>query len=226
MPPSTCWSRSGWPPSRSEEVEAGHYVYHLEPDWPAIRARLAEAAAQADRETADWLQRGADVYRRDASARRRRGVRTIPGRGIMEKFVIQGGIPLNGTVVPSGNKNAALPILAATLLTDQPVTLHNLPNIGDVQTMLTLLEDLGASGPAPQQALGDDPRRRAVLHLPRSRAVQPDPGLADPDGADAGPRRADHADPARRRPDRPAADRHPPAGPGGAGRQGQTQRPL
>lgn len=63
----------------------------------------------------------------------------------MEKFVINGGTPLSGTVIPSGNKNAALPILAGTLLTDQPVTLHNLPHIGDVQTMLTLLEDLGAT---------------------------------------------------------------------------------
>jgi UDP-N-acetylglucosamine 1-carboxyvinyltransferase len=62
----------------------------------------------------------------------------------MEKFVISGGIPVHGTVVPSGNKNAALPILAASLLTDKPVTLHNLPNIGDVQTMLILLEKLGA----------------------------------------------------------------------------------
>jgi UDP-N-acetylglucosamine 1-carboxyvinyltransferase len=62
----------------------------------------------------------------------------------MERFVIEGGVPLTGTVVASGNKNAALPIVAATLLTDQPVTLRNLPNIGDVQTMLTLLEDLGA----------------------------------------------------------------------------------
>jgi UDP-N-acetylglucosamine 1-carboxyvinyltransferase len=62
----------------------------------------------------------------------------------VEKFVIQGGVPLSGTVIPSGNKNAALPILAATLLTDEPLTLHNLPNIGDVQTMIDLLEDLGA----------------------------------------------------------------------------------
>jgi UDP-N-acetylglucosamine 1-carboxyvinyltransferase len=62
----------------------------------------------------------------------------------MKRFVIQGGVPLSGTVVPSGNKNAALPILAATLLTDKPVTLRNLPNIGDVQTMISLLEDLGA----------------------------------------------------------------------------------
>ncbi len=63
----------------------------------------------------------------------------------MERFVIEGGIPLGGEVIPSGNKNAALPILAATLLTDKPVTIHNLPNIGDVQTMLTLLEDIGAT---------------------------------------------------------------------------------
>ncbi len=63
----------------------------------------------------------------------------------MERLVIDGGVPLRGTIVPSGNKNAALPILAATLLTDEPVTLHNLPNIGDVRTMITLLEDLGAT---------------------------------------------------------------------------------
>ena len=62
----------------------------------------------------------------------------------MDKFVIEGSRPLVGTVTPSGNKNAALPILAATLLTDKPVTLHNLPNIGDVQTLITLIEDLGA----------------------------------------------------------------------------------
>jgi len=61
----------------------------------------------------------------------------------VERFVIEGGIPLRGTVIPSGNKNAALPMLAATLLTDQPVTLHNLPDIGDVQIMLELLEELG-----------------------------------------------------------------------------------
>jgi UDP-N-acetylglucosamine 1-carboxyvinyltransferase len=63
----------------------------------------------------------------------------------VERFIIEGGIPLNGTVTPSGNKNAALPIVAASLLTDRPVTLHNLPNIGDVRTMLALLEDLGAT---------------------------------------------------------------------------------
>ncbi|RME47684.1 MAG: UDP-N-acetylglucosamine 1-carboxyvinyltransferase [Chloroflexi bacterium] len=62
----------------------------------------------------------------------------------MAKFIIEGGQPLHGTVTPSGNKNAALPILAASLLTDQPITLENVPRIKDVETMLQLLADLGA----------------------------------------------------------------------------------
>lgn len=63
----------------------------------------------------------------------------------MEQFVIEGGRPLNGTVIPSGNKNAALPLLAATLLTDQPVILHNVPRIRDVEAMCHLLADLGVA---------------------------------------------------------------------------------
>jgi UDP-N-acetylglucosamine 1-carboxyvinyltransferase len=63
----------------------------------------------------------------------------------MDKFVIEGGHPLNGTVTPSGNKNAALPLLAACLLTDEPVVLHNVPKIGDVDTMGELLSDVGVS---------------------------------------------------------------------------------
>ncbi len=61
----------------------------------------------------------------------------------MDEFVIDGGTALRGTVTPSGNKNAAFPLIAAALLTDQPVTLRNLPDIADVQTMLTLVEGLG-----------------------------------------------------------------------------------
>ncbi len=61
----------------------------------------------------------------------------------MEKFVIEGKHPLTGTVVPSGNKNAAFPLISAALLTDESVTLHNLPDIGDVRTMLAIVEDLG-----------------------------------------------------------------------------------
>ncbi len=61
----------------------------------------------------------------------------------MEKFIIEGGIPLRGDVTPSGNKNAALPILAACLLTEEPIILHNVPQIRDVIDMRTLLESLG-----------------------------------------------------------------------------------
>ncbi|NLN71141.1 MAG: UDP-N-acetylglucosamine 1-carboxyvinyltransferase [Chloroflexi bacterium] len=60
----------------------------------------------------------------------------------MEKFIINGGVPLNGELIPAGNKNAALPLLAATLLTAEPVTLHNVPNILDVKAMLQLLQSL------------------------------------------------------------------------------------
>lgn len=61
----------------------------------------------------------------------------------MDKFVITGGRPLHGTMQPSGNKNAALPMMAACLLTEDPVILHNMPNIKDTQTMRQLLESLG-----------------------------------------------------------------------------------
>src|SRR6266536_1288380 len=62
----------------------------------------------------------------------------------MEAFVIEGGHRLSGTVKAAGNKNGALPILAATLLTSEPVTLANVPRIRDVDTMLELLADVGA----------------------------------------------------------------------------------
>ena len=61
----------------------------------------------------------------------------------MEKFVIEGGVPLSGTIVPAGNKNAALPLLACSLLTEEQVILHNVPRIRDVEAMCALLADLG-----------------------------------------------------------------------------------
>ena len=61
----------------------------------------------------------------------------------MEKFIIEGGHPLTGDVTPAGNKNAALPLLAAVFLTEKEVTLHNVPRIGDVGTMLQLLGEMG-----------------------------------------------------------------------------------
>jgi UDP-N-acetylglucosamine 1-carboxyvinyltransferase len=63
----------------------------------------------------------------------------------MEKFVIDGGVPLCGTIVPAGNKNGALPVLAAAVLTIEPVVVRNVPRIRDVEAMLTLLRGLGAS---------------------------------------------------------------------------------
>ena len=62
----------------------------------------------------------------------------------MERFVVEGGRRLEGSIRPGGNKNAALPILAACLLTDDPVTLYNLPDIQDVRVMLEIIEGLGA----------------------------------------------------------------------------------
>jgi UDP-N-acetylglucosamine 1-carboxyvinyltransferase len=61
----------------------------------------------------------------------------------MDQFIIQGGLPLSGEVTPSGNKNAALPLLASCLLTDEPVILHNMPEIRDVRAIRSLLENLG-----------------------------------------------------------------------------------
>jgi UDP-N-acetylglucosamine 1-carboxyvinyltransferase len=61
------------------------------------------------------------------------------------RFLVRGGRPLRGTVRPAGNKNAALPILAATVLADGPMDLDNIPRIRDVETMLAILADLGAT---------------------------------------------------------------------------------
>ncbi len=62
----------------------------------------------------------------------------------MQQFVIQGGIPISGEVTASGNKNAALKMLPACLLTEEPVTLHNVPEIGDMQVAIEIMRKLGA----------------------------------------------------------------------------------
>ncbi|MBP7867667.1 MAG: UDP-N-acetylglucosamine 1-carboxyvinyltransferase [Acidobacteria bacterium] len=87
----------------------------------------------------------------------------------MDQFIIQGGIPLRGDVTPSGNKNATLPLLAACLLTDEPVVLRNVPEIQDVRSMRALLGSLGAS----VEAVGD--------HAWRVRAANLSPADLDPD---------------------------------------------
>jgi UDP-N-acetylglucosamine 1-carboxyvinyltransferase len=77
-----------------------------------------------------------------------------------EAFVIEGGRPLSGRIQAAGNKNGALPILAACLLTSEPVVLRNVPRISDVETMFELLNDLGAEvdwiGPNEVQAQAAD----------------------------------------------------------------------
>jgi UDP-N-acetylglucosamine 1-carboxyvinyltransferase len=62
---------------------------------------------------------------------------------LAESFVIEGGHPLSGRIRAAGNKNAALPILAACMLTSEPVVLHNVPRIRDVETMMALIAGLG-----------------------------------------------------------------------------------
>ena len=69
---------------------------------------------------------------------------TAVADALMETFVIEGSQPLNGRITASGNKNGALPILAGCLLTEEPVTLTNVPRIRDVETMVELLVQLGA----------------------------------------------------------------------------------
>ena len=69
----------------------------------------------------------------------------LVSHSLVESFVIEGGRPLTGSVRTAGNKNAALPIVAACLLTGEPVTLSNVPAILDVETMLELVANTGAS---------------------------------------------------------------------------------
>ena len=59
------------------------------------------------------------------------------------QYVVEGGHTLSGTIRPSGNKNAALPIVAAALLAEEPVTLENVPRIRDVETLVELIRSAG-----------------------------------------------------------------------------------
>jgi UDP-N-acetylglucosamine 1-carboxyvinyltransferase len=63
----------------------------------------------------------------------------------MPKYIVEGGVPLSGRIRPAGNKNAALPIICATLLSEEPITLENVPDIRDVRTLLELMQQLGCS---------------------------------------------------------------------------------
>lgn len=86
----------------------------------------------------------------------------------MERFIVQGGVPLSGTVTASGNKNAALKLIAACLLTEEPVTLHNVPDIADVRTMFDILARLGVTS----EKVNDSSWRIQAKEI-TSRAIDP-----------------------------------------------------
>jgi UDP-N-acetylglucosamine 1-carboxyvinyltransferase len=88
----------------------------------------------------------------------------------LDSFVIEGGHPLAGEIVVAGNKNAALPLLAATLLTSEPVTLENVPEIRDVATMQRALADLGAQ-------ISTEERGRLRIQTPDVHKTSPDAAI-------------------------------------------------
>lgn len=88
----------------------------------------------------------------------------------MDELVIDGGVPLSGVVTAQGNKNAAFPLIAAAVLTDQAITLRNVPNISDVRAMLQIMEGLGV------QVDQADPHT-VTLRAHTLRSTAPDPAL-------------------------------------------------
>ncbi len=88
----------------------------------------------------------------------------------MNRFKVEGGHTLKGTVTVGGAKNAVLPILAATLLADTPSTLHNVPNISDVHTFLQMLTNLGAKTSFEDGVVVVDPSNVENLPVPESLA--------------------------------------------------------
>ena len=86
------------------------------------------------------------------------------------KYIVEGGHRLKGTIEPSGNKNAALPIIAASLLTEHPVTLHNVPRIRDTETLVELIRSIGVA--AEWQS-----RNSLAIHAKTIRAADLDPEL-------------------------------------------------
>ncbi len=71
--------------------------------------------------------------------------RKSTGARLLEKLIVEGGIPLSGEITPAGNKNEALPVLAAALLTGEAVTVHNVPDINDIRDMLYIMAALGVA---------------------------------------------------------------------------------
>src|SRR6202045_3972496 len=92
------------------------------------------------------------------------------GTASLIQYVVEGGHRLSGTIEPAGNKNAALPIIAAALLTEHPVILQNVPRIRDTETLVELIRSVGASA----EWRG---RNRLAIHAQEIRAADRDPEL-------------------------------------------------
>src|SRR6202171_2713884 len=86
------------------------------------------------------------------------------------QYIVEGGHRLKGTIEPSGNKNAALPIIAAALLTEHPVTLENVPRIRDTETLVDLIRSVGTSAEWRQ-------RHKLAVTAKSNRAADLDPVL-------------------------------------------------
>ena len=88
---------------------------------------------------------------------------------MQKKYIIKGGYPLKGKIRANGNKNAALPIIAASLLTDEEVIIRNIPNIEDIKIMIDIVKDLGLNvkpeGKNGYRISGLFPRRLSVQSL-------------------------------------------------------------
>src|SRR3954471_11665709 len=100
----------------------------------------SDAVHSQKRDQASSRERGVDMA---VTLARRPAAPAAAGAPPMEKFVIQGGVPLSGTLNAAGNKNAALPLIACALLTEDQVILHNVPRIRDTQAMIDLIAALG-----------------------------------------------------------------------------------
>ena len=84
----------------------------------------------------------------------------------MQKLEVLGPCKLKGQVKISGSKNASLPILAATLLSNKKITLKNLPQVRDIETMLSLLQSLGSKIKINKDQISvDNSKHKKILHL-------------------------------------------------------------
>src|SRR5919201_3774310 len=123
--------------------------------WRRAYARIAASTArQWRRSDSDWThsasrsQASSRESCTDMAVRLAEPPTPLPEAApphVMEKFVIDGGVPLRGSVTPAGNKNGALPILAASVLTTEEIVVRNVPRIRDVEAMLQVLRGLGAT---------------------------------------------------------------------------------